>query len=187
MQSIDATTVIVLRGWHPALSRAEAEAMFPECEIERTDARRLLTTNGSSDWTRSNQMSGCECVLVDGGITKWTSLEDLLDMIDCQKVDQMAVECWRHEGKLPVSTKEIERQLGGRFHDEGSTFNLGNPTHRFGVVLLRPAPFWGPFALPPKRTWATNSTAEFIARGAADTSRRAVGTSIASRARRACA
>ena len=28
--------------------------------------------------------------------------------------------------------------------------------------MLHPAPFWGPFVLPPKRTWATNSTAEFI-------------------------
>ncbi len=145
MQSIDATTVIVLRGWHPALSRAEAEAMFPECEIERTDARRLLTTNGSSDWTRSNQMSGCECVLVDGGITKWTSLEDLLDLIDCQKVDKMAVECWRHEGKLPISTKDVEMQIGGLFHDKGSTFNLENPEHRFGVVLDASAQYvaWG--------------------------------------------
>lgn len=145
LQSNGNTTVIALRGWHPALSRAEAKAMFPECDLERTEARRLITTNGSSDWTRSSLMSGCECVLIEGGITKWTSIEDLLQLIDYKQMDEMAVECWRHEGKLPVSTKDIEMQVGGMFHDKGSTFNLKNPKHRFGVVLDASAEYvaWG--------------------------------------------
>ena len=57
----------------------------------------------------------------------------------------MAIECWRHEGKLPVATRDIERHLGGKFHDAGSTFDLDNPKHKFGVVLDNSAGYvaWG--------------------------------------------
>ena len=56
-----------------------------------------------------------------------------LSSIDAKPTENMAVVCWRHEGKLPVSTKEVEK-LGGIFHDAGSTFDLDNPP-RFGVIL----------------------------------------------------
>ena len=134
MQS-SATAIIALRGWHPAIARAEAMAMFGDSVISRTESRRLLIATGESDWRNAELMSGCECVLVNGGMSKWTSLEDLLQQIKSEKVDDMAIECWRHEGKLPVATKDIERQVGGLFHDKGSTFNLGNPKRRFGIVL----------------------------------------------------
>ena len=144
MQS-DATTIIALRGWHPAIARAEVKAMFADSDIARTDSRRLLTATGESDWENAKLMSGCECVLVNGGISKWTSLEDLLQQINSEKVEDMAVECWRHEGKIPVATKDIERQVGGLFHDKGSTFNLENPKRRFGIVLDNSAGYvaWG--------------------------------------------
>ncbi|MBG45567.1 MAG: hypothetical protein CMB76_03500 [Euryarchaeota archaeon] len=144
MQS-DATTIIALRGWHPAIARAEAKAMFADSDIARTDSRRLLTATGESDWENAKLMSGCECVLVNGGISKWTSLENLLQQIKSEKVEDMAVECWRHEGKIPVATKDIERQVGGLFHDKGSTFNLENPKRRFGIVLDNSAGYvaWG--------------------------------------------
>ena len=130
-----ATTIIALRGWHPALARAEAKAMFANSEITRTDSRRLLIATGDSDWEKAELMSGCECVLLDGGMSKWTSLEDLLQQIESEKVDDMAIECWRHEGKIPVATRDIERLVGGLFHDRGSNFNLENPKRRFGIVL----------------------------------------------------
>jgi len=152
-------TIISLRGWHPAISRAEAKSMFSESNLVRTDARRLLKVKGESDWSRANLMSGCECVLVDGGMVEWTSVEDFLALINCEKKDDMAVECWRHEGKLPVATKEIEMQVGGMFHDEGSTFDLENPKHRFGVVLDASAGYiaWGWMVGqgPGKQGWAT--------------------------------
>ena len=72
--------------------------MFTDSDITRTDSRRLLTATGESDWECAELMSGCECVLVNGGISKWTSLEDLLQKIEGEKVDDMAIECWRHEG-----------------------------------------------------------------------------------------
>ena len=133
------SAIIALRGWHPAIARAEAEAMFTDSDITRTDSRRLLTATGESDWECAELMSGCECVLVNGGISKWTSLEDLLQKIEGEKVDDMAIECWRHEGKIPVATRDIERQVGGLFHDKGSTFNLENPKRRFGIVLDKSA------------------------------------------------
>ena len=131
----DATAIIALRGWHPAIAREEAKAMFTDSDIDRTDSRRLLIATGESDWKNAELMSGCECVLVNGGMSKWTSLEDLLQQIQSEKVDEMAIECWRHEGKIPVATKDVERQVGGLFHDKGSTFNLENPKRRFGIVL----------------------------------------------------
>ena len=36
------TVIIALRGWHPAIARAEANAMFSDSEVRRTDSRRLL-------------------------------------------------------------------------------------------------------------------------------------------------
>ena len=145
MQSEHESTVIALRGWHPAISRAEADAMFPEANIIQTEARRLVLAEGESDWSLANIMSGCECVLTGGGIAKWSSVEELLSLIHCEKKEDMAIECWRHEGKLPVATKEIERQVGGIFHDLGSTFNLDNPSHRFGIILDASAGYvaWG--------------------------------------------
>ena len=139
------SAIIALRGWHPAISRAEAMAMFSNSKIERTEARRLLIANGESDWGNAHRMSGCECVLVGGGITKWKSIGDLLAKIAVTAKESMAVECWRHEGKLPVATRDIERHLGGKFHDGGSTFDLDNPTHKFGVVLDNSAGYvaWG--------------------------------------------
>ena len=79
------TAIIALRGWHPALSRAEAEAMFSNSEIERTKARRLLIANGDSNWENALKMAGCECVLVGGGIAKWESLEKFLGLITPEK------------------------------------------------------------------------------------------------------
>ena len=139
------SAIIALRGWHPAISRAEARAMFSSSKIERTDARRLLIANGESDWTNAVKMSGCECVLIGGGIAKWESLDYFLNEITVTAKESMAIECWRHEGKLPVATRDIERHLGGKFHDAGSTFDLDNPKHKFGVVLDNSAGYvaWG--------------------------------------------
>ena len=139
------SAIIALRGWHPAIARAEAKAMFSKSEIEMTEARRILVAYGESDWENAYKMSGCECVLVGGGIAKWESLDAFLSLISVTAKDSMAVECWRHEGKIPVATKDIERHVGGKFHDLGSTFDLDNPKHRFGIVLDNSAGYvaWG--------------------------------------------
>ena len=139
------SAIISLRGWHPAIARAEAKSMFSNSIIKRTDSRRLLIAEGESDWEKSQIMSGCECVLIDGGITKWKSLDDLLSLISPSRKESMAIECWRHEGKIDVATRDIERHVGGLFHDEGSTFDLENPEHRFGIILDNSAGFvaWG--------------------------------------------
>ena len=144
MQSNDAA-IIALRGWHPAIARAEAASMFPNSVIKQTDTRRLLIAEGESDWNNANRMSGCECVLIGGGIKKWSSLEDLLEVIPSKMVEEMAVECWRHEGKIPVATKDVEMQVGGLFKQKGSTFNLENPKKRFGIILDNSAGYvaWG--------------------------------------------
>ena len=127
--------VISLRGWHPAIARAEARAMFCEATLTRCSSRRLLIADGNSDWSRADYMSGTECVLVDGGICQWTSLEDLVSKINPIKTENMAVDCWRHEGKLPIGTKDVERAIGGCFQQVNSTFDLKNPSRRFGVIL----------------------------------------------------
>lgn len=145
MEVLHEGPVVCLRGWHPAISREEALAMFPEVEINRNDSRRLLTAVGDSDWSRLDIMSGAECVLIDGGLARWDSIDSLLGEIVVTKEVEMAVECWRHEGKIEVSTKEIEQKIGGLFFEKGSTFNLSNPKKRFGVVLDASANYvaWG--------------------------------------------
>ncbi len=139
------SAIIALRGWHPAISRAEAKAMFPNSAIERTEARRLLVANGESDWENAHIMSGCECVLIGGGISKWESMDHFLNQITATAKESMAVECWRHEGKIAVATRDIERHVGGKFHDSGSSFDLEKPKHRFGVILDNSAGYvaWG--------------------------------------------
>ena len=139
------SAIIALRGWHPAISRAEAKAMFPNSVIERTEARRLLVANGESDWENAHIMSGCECVLIGGGISKWESMDHFLNQITVAAKESMAIECWRHEGKIAVATRDIERQVGGKFHDSGSSFDLEKPKHRFGVILDNSAGYvaWG--------------------------------------------
>jgi len=139
------SAIIALRGWHPAISRAEAKSMFSNSNIQRTEARRLLVASGESHWENAHKMSGCECVLIGGGIAKWESLDHFLDQITVTANESMAVECWRHEGKIPVATRDIERYVGGKFHDAGSTFDLDNPKHKFGVILDNSAGYvaWG--------------------------------------------
>ena len=159
MEIIHKGPVICLRGWHPAISREEAYSMFPDVKISRTDARRLLSVVGDSDWSRCDIMSGSECILTEGGLAKWTTLEDFIANISASKAIDMAVECWRHEGKIDVSTKEIEQRVGGLFHDSGSTFNLSNPKNRFGIVLDASANYvawgWMTGPGPGKNGWAT--------------------------------
>ena len=131
-----AEAILALRGWHPALSRAEAVAMFPEAEIKRTSGHRLLTMSGTTDYSRATQLSGTEAVLIEGGISQWDSIESLIEKINFTPRESMKVICWRHEGKIPkTSTMEIAQQLGERFSDLGATIDLENPEHRFGVVL----------------------------------------------------
>lgn len=158
MNSDDCSAIIALRGWHPAIARQEAISMFPESEIIRTEARRLVIANGDSDWSASEIMSGCECVLTGGGFEKWESIDKLLSSIDAKPIENMAVICWRHEGKLPVSTKEVEKLVGGIFHDAGSTFDLDNPSKRFGVILDASAGMvawgWMTGQGPGKHGWA---------------------------------
>ncbi len=152
------SAIIALRGWHPAIAQAEAKAMFSESEIEMTEARRMLVAYGESDWENAYKMSGCECVLVGGGIAKWESLDAFLSLISVTAKESMAVECWRHEGRIPVATKDIERHVGGKFHDSGSTFDLDNPNHRFGIVLDNSAGYvawgWMTGQGPGKHGWA---------------------------------
>ncbi len=131
-----AEAILALRGWHPALSRAEAIAMFPEAVIKRTNGHRLLTMCGETDYSRATILSGTEAVLIGGGISQWESVESLIEKINFTPRKSMKVICWRHEGKIPdTSTMEIMQQLGGRFSDEGAAINLENPENRFGVVL----------------------------------------------------
>ena len=77
-----AEAILALRGWHPALSRAEAIAMFPEAVIKRTNGHRLLTMSGETDYSRATILSGTEAVLTKGGISQWESVESLIRKID---------------------------------------------------------------------------------------------------------
>lgn len=131
-----AEAIIALRGWHPAVSRAEVIAMFPDSSIKRTQGRRLLKIIGDADYSVTDFLSGTEAILTEGGIAEWHSLSSLVGEIDFTAKPNMKVECWRHGGKIAnTSTQKISQTIGGLFNEVGATINLENPQHRFGVVL----------------------------------------------------
>ena len=54
--------IACLRGWHPALARAETAALLPEMAITRLEGRRLLALEGGTD-----VMGLAEAVAVSSG------------------------------------------------------------------------------------------------------------------------
>ena len=132
-----AEAIIALRGWHPAVSRAEVIAMFPDSSIKRTQGRRLLKIIGDADYSVTDFLSGTEAILTEGGIAEWHSLSSLVGEIDFTAKPNMKVECWRHGGKIAnTSTQKISQTIGGLFNEAGATINLENPQHRFFYNLF---------------------------------------------------
>ena len=144
MELLHSGTAIIVCEVGILQSREEAKVMFPEVEIIRTDSRRLVIATGESDWENAHRMSGCECVLTGGGIAKWESIDALLAKIT---VTASKVRWQLNVGDMKETSVALKKSkaFGGLFYDNGSTFDLDNPKHKFGVVLDNSANYvaWG--------------------------------------------
>ena len=148
-QALDmARHVACLRGWHPALARAEISALLPMLEPERHNGRRLLHLNGevSTDELASavEVSSGCQAILCDAVVWRHeeeVSLDGLIETVldhfqRYPRNGRVAVRAWRHEGRIDnVSPSRLAQRIGGRLHDLGYTIDLNTPEHQFGVVI----------------------------------------------------
>ena len=73
-----ASHVASLRGWHPALARAEIAALLPQAELLRLESRRLVQLNGDISIEQMQAAvecsSGCQALLWDAIV--WKHEED---------------------------------------------------------------------------------------------------------------
>ncbi len=148
-QALDmARHVACLRGWHPALARAEISALLPMLKPQRQNGRRLLDLSGEASTDKLaaavEVSSGCQAILCDAVVWKHEEkvpldglIEVLLDHFQHHpRNGRVAVRAWRHEGRIDnVSPSRLAQRIGGRLHDLGYTIDLDAPEHQFGVVI----------------------------------------------------
>ena len=140
--------IACLRGWHPALARAEIAALLPEMAITRLEGRRLLALEGGTDVMGLAEAvavsSGCQAILCDaivwpceGEATIERLMPAILEHLNNHPRDgTVAVRAWRHEGRIEgVGPSRLAQRIGGRMHDLGYAIDLEHPQHRFGVVI----------------------------------------------------
>ena len=136
--------VACLRGWHPALAKAELKTLLPNAEIRSSNAPRLVTV---SDTTSEQQQaallvaSGLQCFLTGGRFHAWAGnqsklLEEVEEYLSEHKVEgSVAVVPWRQEGKIKgCSTSTLAGAIGGILHRMGYSIDLEKPDHRMGLV-----------------------------------------------------
>lgn len=140
--------VACLRGWHPALARAEIAALLPGLETEPLRGRRLLGMNGNAtleELTEAVEVSsGCQAILCDAIVWHYSGeasfdafIEEVVDHLQSnRKNGSVAVRAWRHEGRIEgLGPSRLAQRIGGRLHDLGYAIDLNSPDHRFGVVV----------------------------------------------------
>lgn len=138
--------VACLRGWHPALARAEIAALLPTASIVRMKSRRLVMVEGdvSSSHIRAavECSSGCQAVLFDAVVWPLSDGSDgFLSAISSYlesypRTGSVAVRAWRHEGKIEsVGPSQLARQIGGLLSHSGYPIDLEEPLHKLGLVV----------------------------------------------------
>ncbi|MDA8615583.1 hypothetical protein N9L27_02010 [Candidatus Poseidoniales archaeon] len=140
--------IACLRGWHPALARAEIAALLPEMTTTRLEGRRLLALEGGCDEVALAEAvavsSGCQAILCEAIVWPCEGeapidrlMPAILDHLNHHPRDgTVAVRAWRHEGRIEgVGPSLLAQRIGGRLHDLGYAIDLEHPQHRFGVVI----------------------------------------------------
>jgi putative methyltransferase (TIGR01177 family) len=141
-----ASHVASLRGWHPALARAEVSALLPHAQLIRLASRRLVRLEGDLSLSQMQEAvdcaSGCQALLFDAIV--WDSEEDTSNFIEQMRTyletyprsGSVAVRPMKHEGKMAgVSSRDLARKIGGILSLQGYSIDLEAPTHRLGMVL----------------------------------------------------
>ena len=140
--------IACLRGWHPALARAEIAALLPEMTTTRLEGRRLLALEGGCDEIALAEAvavsSGCQAILCEAIVWPCEGeapidrlMPAILEHLNHHPRDgPVAVRAWRHEGRIEgVGPSRLAQRIGGRLHDLGYAIDLEHPQHRFGVVI----------------------------------------------------
>ena len=140
--------IACLRGWHPALARAEIAALLPEMTTTRLEGRRLLALEGGCNEIALAEAvavsSGCQAILCEAIVWPCEGeapidrlMPAILDHLNHHPRDgTVAVRAWRHEGRIEgVGPSRLAQRIGGRLHDLGYAIDLEHPQHRFGVVI----------------------------------------------------
>ena len=143
-----AGNIACLRGWHPALAKAELSALFPENKIKPLESRRLVEICGDLNLLEATEViqysSGVQAILSDSIIMNWdgeNSMEKFLDQVsimieDSQRTGSFSVSHWRQEGKIKgLSGSKIAGMIGGLAGRNGFTIDLDNPEHKLGLVI----------------------------------------------------
>ncbi len=140
--------VACLRGWHPALARAELASLLPDLETERLEGRRLMCLDGDvTEGVLSQAVavsSGCQAILCNALVWAHQGPESM-DAFIAAVIEHVqahpqngtvAVRAWRHEGRIEgVGPSQLAQRIGGRLSDAGYAIDLDAPDHRFGVVI----------------------------------------------------
>jgi len=143
-----AGNIACLRGWHPALAKAELSALFPKNQIKSLDSERLVEISGDLDLQEATKIiqysSGIQAILHDSIVVNSDDencLEDLISQIsekieNSDKKGSFGVFHWRQEGKIKrLSGSKIAGLIGGIAGRNGFTINLDNPENKLGLVL----------------------------------------------------
>ena len=138
--------VACLRGWHPALARAEIAALLPSSTITRIDARRLVLVESDESPAEIEDAiecsSGCQAVLFDAILWPISDgIEGFLDAVGAYltaspRHGSAAVRAWRHEGKVDgVRPSQLAGSIGGLLSASNYVIDLEHPDHRLGLVV----------------------------------------------------
>lgn len=141
--------VACLRGWHPALSKAELAALLPEASLATTNSNRWVRVSNASLEERNEARrvaSGLQCFLVDGTIHSTESItteawfKAMGDYLDAHPVEgSVAVRGWKQGGKIKGwSLSGLSGTLGGMLHDRGNPVDLEQPDHTLALIADGP-------------------------------------------------
>lgn len=140
--------IACLRGWHPALARAEISALLPQMSVTRLEGRRLVAITGDDEkdvlLQAVNISSGCQAILCNAILWPCKGDSDIDGLIGSvlehlkqhPREGSAAVRAWRHEGRIEgVGPSQLSQRIGGRLHDLGYSIDLDEPMNEFGVVI----------------------------------------------------
>ena len=125
-----ASHVASLRGWHPALARAEISALLPHTKLVRLASRRLVRLEGEPTLSQMQAAvdcsSGCQALLLDAIVWKHDAdtsafIEQMKSYLETYpRLGSVAVRPMKHEGKIAgVSSRDLARKIGGILSSQG--------------------------------------------------------------------